>query len=107
MVYYSEELNKKFKTAEECEKAEKAYFETLEAAKKKKEEKSKEKKARANEVNDAFKDFKQAEKHYIELRNQFIKDYGCYHMTYSSSEDLNDFDFKSLIDEIFDFKRLF
>ena len=44
---------------------------------------------------------------YIELRNQFIEDYGYFHMTYRDSEDvpevgLNIFDaYKSIFDRIF------
>lgn len=107
MKFYSEELKDFFDTQEQCEAAESAYTAKQEKLKKEKETKSKERKARANEVNDAFKAYKEAEKHYIELRNSFVKDYGYYHTSYSSVEDLSDFNFKSLIDELFDFKRLF
>lgn len=106
MKYYSEELSKTFDTEEECLAAEKEYFEKLEAAKQEKLKLKEEKSARAKEVQDAYTEWMEAEKKYKSLRNDFIKDYGYFHATYSSSEDLNDFDIKKMVDELFNFRGL-
>lgn len=84
-VYYSEELKKYFNDEAECRKAEKEYEEKHAAELKAKEERAK----RAKEINDAYA-------HYVKLRNEFIKDYGSFHMTY------DDGNFKSLFDYFFD-----
>ena len=107
MKYYSEELNRTFDTEDECRDAETEYLNKIAEAKKQKEALKAEKKSRADEVSDSFKAYKEAEKKYIELRNQFIKDYGYYHMTYSDSEDTSDFDLRGVLDELFNFKKLF
>ena len=39
----------------------------------------------AEEVNAAYKAIKEAEKHYCELRDQFVKDYGSFHMTFTDT----------------------
>lgn len=44
-----------------------------------------ERKQRAEEVNAAYKAIKEAEKHYCELRDQFVKDYGSFHMTFTDT----------------------
>ena len=93
-IYYSEVLNKRFDTEEECLKAEKEYAEKL-AAQKEAEKKAKDEKAsRARAVEDAYKVFKDAEKAYVELRNKFVEDYGQFHMTYKDKtpvQSLSDF----------------
>ena len=106
MKYYAEKLGKYYDSVEDCEAAEKEYEEKLAAKKKQKEEKSKERKLRANEVQDAFTAYKEAEKTYYKLRNAFIKDYGYYHATYSSTDETPNLDIKTLVDELFDFGRL-
>ena len=107
MKYYSEELQKTFDTEEECVAAEKDYLQKLEDAKQEKLRLKEERTARAKEVQDAYTEWIEAEKKYKTLRNDFIRDYGYFHATYSNSEDLNDFDIKKLVDEIFDWHRIF
>lgn len=92
MKYYSEKLKKLFDTEKELRSSEKE-FELLEAEKKKKLDL---KKARAKEVEDAYKAYatkvKEAElenkklyAEYLKLRNEFVSDYGSYHMSYTES----------------------
>lgn len=107
MKYYSEELKKTFDTAEECERAESEHFKALEKIKEENKKLSLEKATRAKDVQKAYEDWIEAEKNYKSLRNNFIKDYGYFHATYSNSEDLSDFDIKKLVDELFDWHRIF
>ena len=74
-LFYSEVLKKTFQTEEECLKAEKEFEEKHAAELKAKEEKA----AKAKEIEQAYK-------HYIELRDAFVKEYGSYHMTYTKPE---------------------
>lgn len=98
MQYYSTDLKQFFDTPEACEEAEAKYKQEVTEANAKKEALRAERKARADEVNAAYKAVKEAEKAYYELRNQFVRDYGSFHATYS------DFDaqpFASLFDLLF------
>ena len=101
--YYSDMLNQYFDTeaaAIEAEKAEAEKRALIEKAKAEKEAKAKkaaeERKARAKEIEVAHKTMIEAEKTYNELVDAFVKDFGSYHMTYSSSQDLD-----GLINHIF------
>lgn len=80
-LFFSEVLNQYFTDEQACLQAEKEYAEKV-AAQKEQERKLKETKAsKAKEIEEAYKAYKDAEKHYLELRNQFVKEYGQYHMT--------------------------
>ena len=81
-IYYSELLNRQFNSEQECLAAEKQYQEQV-LAKQEAENKLKEQKAtRAKEVESAYKELKDAERRYLDLRNKFVEDYGQFHMTY-------------------------
>ena len=107
MKILSEKTNKWYTTVDECIAAEKAFDEAVAkekaekekalAEKKAKEEKlGAERKARANEIEEAYKASCEAYKHYQDLLNAFVKDYGSFHMTVHTG-DLNPFDsFKHL-----------
>lgn len=84
MKYYSEKLKKFYDTVETLETAEKEYDKAhaAEIAK------QKERKARADEINEAWKEVVKVQKHYDELLDKFIKDYGSYHATYTSSDEI-------------------
>ena len=69
-IWYSESLKKYFDDQEACEKAEKEFEEKHALELKKKEEKT----AKAKEIEEAYK-------HYLELRDEFVKTYGAWHMT--------------------------
>lgn len=92
-MYYSEVLNKNFETENECLDAEKAHEEKLAFVKAEREkklelekQKKEERKARADEVTQAFKDADEARKHAYELMDQFCKDYGSFHTSYTSND---------------------
>jgi len=98
MKYYSELTKKIYETKEELEKDELAL--TL---KKEEEEKAlTQKKQDAKEVEDAYKqyiearkkaykDIDKAEKEYLTKRNEFVKKYGSFHMTYKDTDDADMF----------------
>ena len=67
---------------EEIKEAEKQYDEAHAAEIKKAEER----KRRADEIAAARKDLQNRQKKYNELVNQFIKDYGSYHATYTNED---------------------
>lgn len=100
MKFYSEKLDKLFDTQELCAEAEEAH-EKAEAEKKAKEEElATARKTRAIEVEAAYKASVEATKHYHDLLDKFVKDYGSFHMTVRTG-DFNPFDgfdhlFKSL-----------
>ena len=88
---------KLYSTKEEAEKAELA----LEEAKAKEDKLSEERKARAKEIDEARAAVVEAEKRYNKLVNAFVKDYGSYHFSYTSTEP-------DAFDNLFDsFFRLF
>ena len=79
MKFYSEKLDRLFDTQELCAQAEKEHDE-IEAKKKAKEEElaTARKKARAIELEAAYEASAEATKHYRDLLNQFVKDYGVF-----------------------------
>lgn len=94
MLYYSKKTKKLYETVEELETAEKAY----DAERAEAEKKAAEKKDRAKAIEGAYKHaqevrkaaaemIKDADKKYYDLRNEFIKDYGSFHMSYSEKTD--------------------
>ena len=87
MKFYSEKINKYYDTEKECLSAEKDYEEKLAVEKAKKEELVATRKARAAEIEDAYKAIFEARKHYNELMDKFIKDYGSFHMTIRTGND--------------------
>ncbi len=101
MKILSEKTNKYYATVDECLAAEKAFDET-EAKKKAEAEKlNATRKERANEVETAYKASLEASKHYHNLLDAFVKDYGSFHMTVHTG-DLNPFNsFPHLFDIFF------
>ena len=93
MKFYSELTKKVYDTHEAVEAAEQEIKER-EAAKQKLAEKRAD---RAKEVEDAYKAIITAQKHYQELVNQFIKDYGSFHMTYKDEDVPSLFDLFDII----------
>ena len=86
VCYYSDITKKYYESEKDLVAAENEVIKAQKAA----EEKNKARKTRAQEVENAYKVAVDAQKKYLELRNQFIKDYGAYHTT------IND-----IIDQIF------
>lgn len=90
MKYYSEILRKNFDSEKDCLAAEKDHSDKVAAEKAKQTELANARKERAKEVETAYQAVLDAQKHYTELRNQFVKDYGSWHMTISSHDDFDD-----------------
>lgn len=99
MKFYSDKTGKLYDSAEACEKAElelkeaenreKIRKEREEAYQKERKEKlAAERKARAAEVEEARKGMVAAQKKYKEVLEGFIRDYGNYHMTSTSFDDI-------------------
>ena len=80
MKYYSEKTQKLYNSEEELNKAEAALIKVQEEEKAKKDARAK----RAKEVEEAYKNYKK-------LLNDFIKDYGHFHMTINEPESVFDF----------------
>lgn len=87
MRYYSDKTKSLYENENELIKAEEEFDKAHEEENRKREER----KTRAKEVETAYK-------HYLELRNQFIEDYGSYHMTVNSQRP-----YASIFDFIEDF----
>ena len=96
MKYYSETLNKVFENEKDCLDAEKEYKAKVEEEEKRKKELADSRKVRAKEVEDAYKAIIDAQKHYNELKNKFVEDFGSFHMTFSTTDD-----FHSLFSDLF------
>lgn len=98
MKFYSDKTKKIYDSVEQLEAAETEYDKAhaAEIAK------QKERKARAEEINKARKDAIKAQKHYNELVNKFVKDYGSYHATYTDGDETF-LTASDLIDKLFGF----
>lgn len=81
MRIISEITGKEYKTVEECKTAENEALAAKKRAEEEKAVKARERKVRADEVTAAYQAVVEARKHYNELLNSFIKDYGSFHMT--------------------------
>jgi len=90
MIIYSEDLKRKFDSVEECQAAEAEYAEEQKKLAEEKKHLKEERAARAKEVDEAFKKIRVAQDEYNELLKAFINDYGSYHSTYTSTNDIPD-----------------
>lgn len=88
-MYYSEKVRKYFDNKKECEEAEKKYDEEHAAELKAQEER----KDAAAKVDEAYKKYSEAQKvadglyrDWLTARNEFVKKYKFYHMTYSDED---------------------
>ena len=88
MLYYSEITKKAYKTAEECQQAEFKVKEAENLEKIKKERLATQRKERAAEVEAAMKNVTEALNKYRQVLAAFIKDYGSYHYTKTSVDDV-------------------
>lgn len=81
MKYYSEKTHKTYDTEEACLAAEKELEDAITAEKERKEKLAATRKERAQEVKDAYEDSIKAKDHFNEVLNNFVRDYGSFHMT--------------------------
>ena len=92
MKYYSEITNRTYNTEKECIEAEQAIVKARDAKKAKEEKLSKERAERAKSVDEKRIAYVKALEDYREEVQKFVKDYGSYHMSYSSKSPLSLFD---------------
>ena len=92
MKYYSEITNRTYNTEKECIEAEQAIVKAREEKKAKEEKLSKERAERAKIVYEKRIAYVKALEDYREEVQKFVKDYGSYHMSYSSKSPLSLFD---------------
>ena len=88
MKYVSEITKKAYDSEKECLYAEQEFQKKQEQERAAKEKKAAERADRAKEVEEAYKTAVEANKAYQKKLNDFVKDYGSFHMTYSSTSDL-------------------
>lgn len=100
MKYYSDITKKFYDTVKECEKAETDYKASKEKEKAAKEKKAAERKKRASEVEDAYFAMIEAQNVYNKLKNEFIKDYGYYHVSYSNCSEKDSYPYTSFLEEL-------
>ena len=92
MKYYSEITNRTYNTEKECIEAEQSIIKAREEKKAKEEKLSKERAERAKIVDEKRIAYVKALEDYREEVQKFVKDYGSYHMSYSSKSPLSLFD---------------
>ena len=88
MKYVSELTKKAYNSEEECLNAEEEFRRMQEERQAAQERKNAERAERAKEVEEAYKTAVEANKNYRDKLNEFVKDYGSFHMTYSRTSDL-------------------
>ena len=108
MKYYSEDLKQLFESEKELKEAEKEQQTKLVE----KQKLAETKKARAKEIEDSYKNIRKvreesmenmrkADAEYNDLVNAFVKDFGSYHMTYSSENANDEITVSDVVDEMF------
>lgn len=100
MKYYGDLTKKLYDSVEACEKAEAEFKKQIDEAEAKKKELAEVKAARAKEVTDAYKRVREAQKEYEQLRSDFIKSYGYFHLSYSDPDERTPF---SIFEDFFTF----
>lgn len=88
MKIFSEKTKKIYPTVEACEAAEAEYDAKMAQLAEERKKLAETRKERAKEIEEAYKAARAAEKHYLELRNAFVKDYGSFHMTVRNAEPM-------------------
>ena len=93
MKYFSEKTKKFYDDVKACETAEAEFDAEQARIAEEKKKLAEERKERAKEIEDAYAKWQNSEKvsyedkkHFFELRNAFIKDYGSFHMTMRNTE---------------------
>lgn len=88
MKFYSESLKRLFDTEKECKEKEAIYAEEQEKKKAREKKLADDKRARANEVTESYSKVREAQKAYLKLKNEFIQDYGYFHVSYRDIDDI-------------------
>ncbi len=95
MRYYSEITKKFYDSEQDCCAAETKFTEEKKRQELETKKKEAQRKDDAKIVNDAYAALKEAEKKYLQERNNFIEKYGYYHCSYSSKDGNSIVDFFS------------
>lgn len=93
MKYYSEITKQFYDDADSCTTAEETAKATIEKQEAEKKALAEQKAARAKEVTEAYKAAREAQKTYDTLRNEFVKDYGYFHMSFTDPNEKSPFSF--------------
>lgn len=95
MKYFSEKTKKLYDDEAKLREEEAAFDAKQAKIEAEKKALTEARKERAKEIEAAYremqaknKEARNAEKHYYELRNKFVKDFGSFHMTVSSTENM-------------------
>lgn len=88
MKYYSDLTKKFYETSNECVEAEEVFLEAQAREKEEKERKASERKDRAEKVEKARKKMVKAQQEYRDELNAFCRDYGHYHYSSTSADDI-------------------
>ena len=88
MRIISDLTRKEYATVEECLAAEKEYNDALARKEEEKKQLSAERADRAKEIENARDEMFKAQKHYGELVNKFVNDYGYYHSSIDKVDSL-------------------
>lgn len=92
--------NQYYSAEDACLRAEKDYQRKLESQQEKQKALAAEKKARADEVVNTYKALQAVDREYLKLRDEFVKDYGCFQFTFTftDTDDSSFFECPSLFD---------
>lgn len=86
MKYFSEKLKKLFDSEQACAEAEEAQEKALADAEAKRKALAEERANRAKEVEEKYKAAIDAKKEYDKALRAFLKDYGSFHATFTSTD---------------------
>jgi len=86
MKFYSEKLDKLFDDEKALTKAEDEYDVRVAAEKAHAEQLAKTRKDRAKAIEESYKKVEDARKEYNKLVEEFVRDYGSFHMTYKDGD---------------------
>lgn len=92
MKFYSDITKKLYDDQKELLKDEEEVVKKQEAEEAKKKELAETRAARAKEIEEAYKAVIEAENRYADLKNQFIEDYGSFHMSFSTKSPIKNVD---------------
>ena len=85
MKYFSEKLNKFYDTEKACAEAEEAQEKARVEAEEKKKALAEQRATRAKEVEKAYEAMTEARQNYNKVLNDFLKDYGSFHATFTNT----------------------
>lgn len=85
MKYWSEKIHSFYDTEEACKQAEESYEKKMIAQKEEEKNRAETRKADALKVQQAYELSQKTQQDYFKLRNDFVKKYGYYHVSYTDT----------------------